>query len=301
MKWNRLEKEKRHMPAFETPEQLSLLLANAAKQSPTNQKIALYIEKNYLQIIFMTASELADDMGVSQGSVSRFFMMLGYHGYNEFLRNLQQVMLKKLTAPERLHYSSPKGHHHKGSARRPILDSEIRNLDGLEKAFLGPAYQAMLSMVLSPKRLILISARMSATLLPYAAYILGKMRENVSTVLPATRDFETLELLSPEDVNILAVAFPRYSRTLIEKCRIIKEKGIPITGLTDSTFSPLVPVVDHAVCVPITTGALFDVYGTPLTFLNLMLQDAAAQMPQLKSRIDAIEDIEKRNMVYFTK
>lgn len=289
------------MPAFETPEQLSLLLANAAKQSPTNQKIALYIEKHYMQIIFMTANELADDMGVSQGSVSRFFMMLGYHGYNEFLRNLQQVMLKKLTAPERLHYSSTKGHHHKESILRTILDSEIRNLDGLEKSFSGPAYQAMLSMVLSPKRLILVSARMSATLLPYAAYILGKMRENVSVVLPATRDFETLELLSPDDVNVIAVAFPRYSRTVIEKCRLLKEKGIPVTGLTDSSFSPLVPVVDYAVCVPITTASLFDVYGTPLTFLNLLLRDAADQMPNLGARIERIEAIEERDEVYFTK
>ena len=302
MKANLLtEEEQSIMMAFETPAQLSLLMASVADQSPTNQKIARYIEKNYLQIIFMTASELADAMGVSQGSVSRFFMMLGYRGYNEFLRNLQQVTLKRLTAPERLHYSSPAGHHHRGSVLRPILDSEIRNLDEMEKAMTGEEYEAMRAMILSPKRLLLLSSRMSATLLPYASYILGKMRDDVEVILPETRAWETLELQFPEKVNILAVAFPRYPRALIHKCATLKKKGFRLTGLTDSRLSPLVNVVDHAVCVPVTTASLFDIYGTPLTFLNLLLRDAADRMPQLTERINQIEEIEREEQVYVTK
>lgn len=60
------------MASFQTFGELQSMLLTVAKHSPTYQKIALYIEKNYLQVIFMTASELADAMGVSQGSVSRF-------------------------------------------------------------------------------------------------------------------------------------------------------------------------------------------------------------------------------------
>ena len=34
---------------------------------------------------------------------------------------------------------------------------------------------------------------------------------------------------------------------------------------------------------------------------NLLLQDAARQMPQLRARMEAIEAIERENHVYFAK
>ena len=62
---------------FQSTKELQGMLLGISRQSPTYQKIAIYIEKNYMQIVFMTASELAEASRVSQGSVSRFFMHLG--------------------------------------------------------------------------------------------------------------------------------------------------------------------------------------------------------------------------------
>ena len=108
---------------FSSIDELMAMLLKVSKESATYQKIALYIEKNYLRVIFMTASELAEQMKVSQGSVSRFFMAMGYQGYNGFLRNLQQIVTKQLTAPQRLQYSKEK-HDPMGSA----IEAEIANL-----------------------------------------------------------------------------------------------------------------------------------------------------------------------------
>ena len=156
-------------------------------------------------------------------------------------------------------------------------------------------------MVTAPHPLILLSARMSATLLPYAAYILHKMRADVSVVVPGTDEWGTLELLDPAHTNVIAVAFPRYSQTLIQKCRALKKGGFSLCALTDSRLSPMVDIAAHTVCVPVTTASLFDIYSTPLAFLNLMLRDAAGRMPQLGARIEAIEAMERRDRVYFTK
>lgn len=292
------------MAAFQTLEELHSMLLTVAKHSPTYQKIALYLEKNYLQVIFMTASELADAMGVSQGSVSRFFMMLGYRGYTDFLRALQRLVSKQLTGPKRLAYSSSSSSRRSHSSESPvraILDVELANLNGLEEVMQGADYEALLSMVTSPKRLILLSARMSATLLPYTAYILRKMRADVSVALPDSGEWGTLELLDPATVNVLALAFPRYPLALIEKCRELKERGITIGAITDSRLSPIVDIAAHAVCVPVTTASLFDIYSTPMAFINLMLRDAAERMPELAERIDSIEALERRDHVYFTK
>jgi DNA-binding MurR/RpiR family transcriptional regulator len=284
--------------SFQSVDGLETMLMRVAKESPTYQKIALYIEKNYLQIIFMTANELAEAMGVSQGSVSRFFMALGYHGYNDFLRNLQRLVSKQLTAPQRLQYSNAP--RRRDDPLRTILEVEISNLAELEKAMQGKAYGMMLQQILSPRRLVLVSARMSATLLPYVAYILHKMRDGVSTAVPGSTAWELLELMPPQDVNVIAVAFPRYPNVLIQKCHKLRERGIMVTALTDSRLSPLVEAADEAVFVPVTTASLFDIYSTPMAFFNLLLRDAAKHMPHLQERMEKVEAVERRDNVYFT-
>ena len=148
------------MRTFQSPEELKEMLLPMQKCSLTYQKIALYIEQHYLEISFMTASELADALGVSQGSVSRFFMMMGYRGYNEFLRNLQRMVSKQLTAPDRLRYTRSKPSQH-GGPLRTILDLEIENMDQLTEILHGKGYQALLEAVCSEKKLVLISDRKS--------------------------------------------------------------------------------------------------------------------------------------------
>lgn len=286
---------------FQSTKELQGMLLGISKQSPTYQKIAIYIEKNYMQIVFMTASELAEASRVSQGSVSRFFMHLGYHGYTDFQRNLQQMVSKQMTGPERLKISHHVGTHREKGSLQTILDVEIGHMASLSEVMQGEAYEAMVSAVADKKPLVLISSRMSATLLPYAHYMLTKIRTDVSVVETGTNQWDTLELLDPENVHVIAVSFPRYPNALIEKCRAIREKGIPIYGLTDSPLSPLVDVVDKAVCVPVTTASLFDIYSTPLAFLNLMIRDAAERMPDLPERIEKLEEIEHAAGVYFTK
>jgi DNA-binding MurR/RpiR family transcriptional regulator len=283
--------------AFRSFEELETLFMHVAKESPTYQKIAIYIEKNYLRIIFMTANELAEKMGVSQGSVSRFFIALGYHGYNEFLRNLQRLVSKQLTAPQRLQYSKE---HDLDNPLRTILDVELGNMDELIQIMQGEDYDKMLQAILSDKPLILISARMSAAILPYVSYILHKMRPDVSIALPDTPEWEALELLEPGQVNIIAVAFPRYPNVLIQKCSNLKQKGFAICALTDSKFSPIVSLASASILVSVTTSSLFDIYSTPIAFFNLLLRDAAKQMPGLEARMEKIEEIERRDDVYFT-
>ncbi len=282
---------------FENTDELLQLLERIAKESPTFQRIALYIEKNYLKVVFLTASELAGQMGVSQGSVSRFFMTLGYHGYNDFLRNLQQVVSEQLTAPRRLAYSCEGGHQKWNG----MLDKEIQNILALEDILQEKASKKLLELLRSPTPLYLVSARMSATILPYIAYILKKMRENVFIATPGTMEWEQLELRQPADTNILVVSFPRYANELIRKGKELSQRGFSLHLVTDSRLSPLNRYADEAVFINVITSSLFDSYSAPLAYFNLLLRETAAGMPGIQERLEALEEIEERHHVYFTK
>lgn len=282
---------------IETFEQLTVMLKFIADTSPTYKKIAIYINDNYLQIVFMTTNELAEQVGVSQGSISRFFMALGYRGYNDFLQNLQNIVSKELTAPKRLQFTEK--HGIKDKYMHSIFDNELANMEKLGSIMETDEYKKIVSMLASSKPLILLSARMSSTIVPYVQYILNKMRGMIYKYTPSSPQWDTIELADPENVNILAVMMPRYPRVLVEKCQRLKEKNFHIYGVTDSEFSPLMECSDAAVCVPLTVSSIFDIYSTPMIFFNILLRDAAKEIPGISKRIEAIEKIELENKVYY--
>lgn len=269
-------------------------LSAAAKESATYEKLAYYIEKNYMRVIFMTAVDVALEAKVSQGSVSRFCMALGYNGYNEFQRELQKSVGEKMTGPQRLNYVSKD----RQSAVGDILSSEVNNLVELEASIGGPAYEALVDMVANARDLILLSSRMSATLLPYMQYILNKLRNNVYTVTPETPAWNTLEYRDPKDTGIVLPIFPRYPDALLKKARELKDSGFQIIAVTDSQLSPICPIADATNVVPITVASLFDIYSTPMVFMNLVFRDAAKKIPDVNARLEQIELQEKSSGVY---
>lgn len=269
-------------------------IAQVAQESPTYEKLAYYIEKSYKHVIFMTASEVAELADVSQGSVSRFCIAIGYKGYNDFLHNLQQFVRKEITAPQRLQYTT---HANKNIAN--ILRMEHENIDELEEILYRDDYKKVVEQIVSAKQLILLSARMSATLLPYAFYILNKIRNDVILITPNCPQWETLEFTDKASVHIFTIVFPRYPNVLLNKLKTLHEQGFPISAITDSITSPVVNLVDQALSVPITTSSIFDIYSTPLLFLNLLLRDVARETVGLDERMKKLEQLDRKQRTYY--
>ncbi|CAM3224581.1 MurR/RpiR family transcriptional regulator [Sporolactobacillus spathodeae] len=269
-------------------------IAQVAQGSPTYEKLAHYIEKNYMQVIFMTASEVAEKTEVSQGSVSRFCIGLGYKGYNDFLHSLQRFAKKEMTAPQRLQYTSNSDEN-----IASILRMEYENMDQLTTILHQPAYQKLVAQLVDAEQVLLVSARMSATLLSYTSYILNKIRNNVRRLTPQSPEWDTIDLLDPKKVQVLAMVFPRYPKALLEKLNELDQKGFPIAAITDSITSPVYSLANPVLSVPITTSSIFDIYSTPILFLNLLLRDVARKTQGLDKRMQEIEQLDRMHNTYY--
>lgn len=265
-----------------------------SKGSSTYEKLAYYIEKNYKNIIFMTAAEVAVQANVSQGSVSRFCSSLGYRGYNDFLQNLQHFVRGEITAPQRLQYTSQDNNRVSN-----ILDMEHRNINELQSILSQPAYEELVKKIVSAKELVLISSRMSATLLPYTYYVLNKMRNGVVEITPSSPLWDTVNLRNPETTQIFTIMFPRYPNKLIKKLEELKKEGFSIAAITDTVISPITHLADPLISIPVTTSSIFDIYSTPILFLNLLLRDVAREIKGLDERLSKLEDVERMNNIYY--
>ena len=264
--------------------------------STVYKKIAAYIEQYYMQIIFMTAGELAFQLSVSQRSVSKFCIELRYPGYADFLRNLQKFVGKEITAPERYHYTSVSTHH-----TDDVIEREIENLRTLKEITAGADYHKLVDTIVNAEEIVLLSARMSATLLPYMRYTLDKLRDNVRLVTQQFTDWDYFQVkYKKERVRVIAMGLPRYARVLVEKVIELRIDGYKIDVITDSRFSPLCKYADTKVFIPTTVASVFDLYSTPMAFINLLITDVSKQLPEMEERLAKIEQIDNQQKIYFS-
>ena len=61
-----------------------------------------YITDNYDKAAFLTAAKLGKTVGVSESTVVRFAMFLGYKGYPEFQKALEETVRNKLNSVQRM-------------------------------------------------------------------------------------------------------------------------------------------------------------------------------------------------------
>ncbi len=270
------------------------MLVNAS-DSTVYKKIASFIEQNIYQVLFMTADELASTLSVSQGSVSKFCQAIGYKGYSDFLISLQKLVSKEITSTQRYEYVSGKMHH-----TDDVIDNEIINLRQLKEIQQTDSYRELVNKLSTSKKVVLLSARMTATILPYFDYVMKKLRDNVEIVVPGSPEWNYLELSeSKNETFVMIISLPRYARELIDKSQKLSEEGFDIGVVTDSRYSPLCQYSDLNVFIPRTMASLFDIYSTPLAFMNLLATDVSKQIPGIAERLNKIEQHDNEEKIYY--
>ena len=263
--------------------------------SATNEKLASYISSNYMKVVFMTAGQLADKVGVSQGSVTRFCINLKYKGFNDFVHSLQSILRKEITLPERLE------HTNKSTEKdvEKILYKEHKNVDFINEVRKSVPYHDLINKIASYKNIVLISARMSATIIPYSFYLMNKMRDNVIQVTPDSPMWDTLNLLNPEETLVVTFVFPRYCNMLLKKLKELKDQNYDIFAVTDADFLVRKGFAGNYIRIPVNSASIFDIYSTPILFINLLLRDVAKKLKGLDKRIERLEEMERENNIYY--
>lgn len=99
----------------------------------------------------------------------------------------------------------------------------------------------MVKAMAEKKKIVLLSARISATLLPQIHYMLSKIRDNVQMVLPGSPEWNNLVLENREDIFAFTIMLPRYPNVLITEITALYEAGFEIGLMTNSMLCPVIP------------------------------------------------------------
>ncbi len=207
--------------------------------SKTHKKIGEFILNHYDKVTFFTSAKLSQDCGVSESSVIRLSTALGYSGYTEMQRALQDILRGQLSMSKRLDLITA---HVTGSdsIMHIVLQKGMEGIQRTMHSLDKENFQKAVDLLAGAKRVFLFGSRSSYALIYFFALELRWIRDNVFAINTQAPEFDALSCLQEGDV-FLAISMPRYLRSTTQALSLAYRAGIPTIALTDRLSSPLIP------------------------------------------------------------
>ncbi len=261
-------------PAVATPRQLADLF-DRARLTPVQRRIAAHIIERGPQAAFSSSVELAEQVGVSQPSVTRMATALGYAGFTELQRELQSIVLEQRAPSGAPAASQNKMQRAVGHAIGSLLElqRQLADLDAVRDAAGALARSPVMPVH---------GSRSGAALAAEFAFFAAKIHPDVR-LLTGSRT-EVLDALARSAqagaTALFAVSMPRHPRELIEVLDLTREQGLEVVLLTDSPLSPPAAHASITLAAPVSSDLVFDAATAPLALLAVLLEAVADVVPE---------------------
>lgn len=249
-------------------ELIQRLNQSGRKLSKSHRRIAECIVSHYDKAAFMTASRLGEYVGVSESTVVRFASTLGYEGYPQLQKALQELIRHRLTASQRFEMTSDMD---QTQVLNKVLKADMQNIrttiDELDTA----VFENVVELLLRAKHIYVLGQRASAPLAQFMAHYLGFIFSNVELVTSGVSDvFEQLARIDEDDV-LIGISFPRYSSAAVKPMRYAKSCGATVIGLTDGEASPFVGLADILLYAKSDMMSFVDSLVAPMSLINALI------------------------------
>ena len=277
---------------------LSILQHSASGFSKGQRTLANYITESYDKAAFMTASRLGKTVGVSESTVVRFAVELGYDGYPSMQKAMQEMVLNRLTSLQRIEVANDRIGNQ--DVLSMVLQSDADKLRQTAELVNRDEFRIAVNKIRSAKRIFILGARSAAPLANFLGYYLEFMFNNVRVITSsgASEVFEKLMGLTQDDV-LIAFSFPRYSAATVKGAQYSRTTGATVIGFTDSRLSPLGQNSDYVLVAKSDMVSLVDTLVAPLSVVNALIVALASGQEQILSKtFDALERVWEEYNVY---
>lgn len=275
-----------------------LALIKSTPLSDKKKQVAKYIVDNYIKVAFLTAAELARRSSVSEPTVIRLAVDLGYAGFPEMRSALQDKVQGKLTTLSRL-----KGSHRFKASKNPAVQSLVTDMKNLENTLHNinaRTLNRVVNRIVQADKVIILGYKMSSCLAQFFQMALKKSIDNTVAVTTSPGQFQEELVFTTEKSVVIAISFPRYSTAVVRDFRMAKQKGVTTIAITDSELSPL---VDHATDYLLARCDFVSYIDSFAAAMSLLCAIATAVSIKSETetlpRLEELEELWEENEVFF--
>lgn len=276
-----------------------------AKLTKLEKTIAEYVLRNIGEVSFMTVAELAKALDVSDTSIIRATRAMGYAGFSDFQRSIQQELRQKMQNLD--NPMSPKGRFLSKSARRDKenltaqgLSVVMGHLNALMENNSREKLEKTIDILVGSRQKFICGYRGSAAVLYFFGQKLRQFLPMVHTL--TTGDSEMIERLA--DISskdcLFVCSFPRYNHMVMQASDMARRAGAKIIALTDKVTSPLAQHTDVSLLAGVDFPGFCNSYVAPLFICDLLLLLLSEKINmESNSKADLIEEyVQKLNINY---
>lgn len=255
-------------------------LLDGHRPTPTQRRIAHTMLGSAAAVPFMSSVELAKAAGVSQPSVARFAVALGFDGYPALRSHLRAAPSEESEAP---------GTH---NAYQQAVAGEWENLRHLSEALADPGP------VTEAGRLLAASSALPVLGLRAAASQAYGFSYFAAKVHPDVRLLDEGGSLLMDRIDgavragadaLLCFALPRHPYEVVEALAHAQQSGLTVVTVADSTFAPVARHSDVLLPAAVGTGLAFDTACAPMLLGRVLLEAMCDHLPDAQSRLEAFD------------
>ena len=260
------------------------------KMSKGQRRLADYVRENYDKAVFLTAAKLGETVGVSESTVVRFAIQLGYKGYPGFQKALEELVRNKLNSIQRMEVTY--GRISQSEILETVLQTDIEKIKQTLAVIDHKAFDLAIDTILEAKRIYVIGIRSCAPLASFLSFYLNLICENVTVVdtNSSSEIFEQLIRISGDDV-IIGISFPRYSMRTLKALEFVSNRKAKVITLTDSIHSPMNLYSSCNLIARSDMASIVDSLVAPLSVINALV--VALCMKKQDEVVDTLETLEE--------
>ncbi len=266
--------------------------------SKSHKAIAGFIMDHYDQAVFMTAAKLGEELGISESTVVRFASGLGYEGYPEFQKALEEWVKNKLSSVQKM--GAKYGQSSQSEILSSVLNADIEKIQDTIGNLDPNAFEMAVTSILEAKNVYIIGLRSCAPLANFLHFYLNMIRGNV-TLLSSTSISETFEQMlriDNEDV-IIGISFPRYSMRTLKALEFANDRNAKVISLTDSIHSPMCLYSSCNLLARSDMVSIVDSLVAPLSVINALVVALCLKRPtEVKKSLETLEEVWNNYQVY---
>ncbi|MFC6086003.1 MurR/RpiR family transcriptional regulator [Sphaerisporangium aureirubrum] len=261
--------------------------------SPSQRRIVRYLLERPREAVFLTGNDIAEAVGISQPSVTRFAFALGFSGFPEFRDHLRAALRDGRQA-------EPPGLN----PVQAMVDSEVRNLELLRDGLADTGRLAEVGAALAASRpLPVVGLRVSAPLAHLFGYLAAKAHPDVRVVdAPGSVLADRLSRAADAGATwVLAFGLPRHPRELLEGLVWARGAGLRVALVTDQSVGALVEQADAVLVAPVSSHFAFDSQAAPTVLCAALVHSMIGALPvREQASIEHFEDGAARRRLFLS-
>ncbi len=238
--------------------------------SKGQKRIAEYIVSSYDKAAFLTASRLGKLVNVSESTVVRFAVELGFDGYPSMQKALQEMVRNKLTSVQRIEAATDR--YGNRDVVSMVLQADMESIRMTGESLNRESLDRAVDAIIAAKNIYIVGVRSSAAIAMYLNFYFRNFFENVRLITDsATSEMIEQMLHVTEDDVVIGISLPRYSSRTIKLMQFAADSGAKVVAVTDSAEAPAAKGADFVLAAKSDMVSVVDSLVAPMSLVNALI------------------------------